>query len=58
MKKFRNRKTKDIWYAFDKGHIQYFENNPNFLEVKEKEPTLNQEVAFSNTKKQKRKEEL
>lgn len=37
MKKFINKKTKDIWYALCKEHINYLSNNPNFKEIKEEE---------------------
>lgn len=35
MRKFRNKKTGDIWYAEDKEHIKELSKNPNFKEVKE-----------------------
>lgn len=34
MKKFKEKKTGLIWYAIDKEHIEYFKNNPKFVEVK------------------------
>ena len=36
MKKYKEKKTGRIWYAVDRQHIKYFEENPNFTEVKEK----------------------
>ncbi len=35
MKKYKEKKTGRIWYAVDRQHIKYFEENPNFTEVKE-----------------------
>lgn len=34
MKKFKEKETGNIWYAIDKEHINYFEKNPKFIEVK------------------------
>lgn len=37
MKKYKEKKTGEIWYAIDRQHIEYFSKNPNFTEVKEVE---------------------
>jgi hypothetical protein len=36
MKKYKNIVTGDTWYAICDEHIKYFDKNPNFKEVKEK----------------------
>lgn len=37
MKKYKEKKTGEIWEAIDRQHIKYFESSPNFTEVKEVE---------------------
>lgn len=34
MKKYREKKTGRVWVAICKDHIDYFNNNPNFTEIK------------------------
>lgn len=53
MKKFINIKTKDIWYAQCKEHINYLNNNPNFKEIKDKEKTKNEKKGEKTPKEEK-----
>lgn len=56
MVKFKNKKTKEIWEAFDKEHIKYFKSNPNFEEVKSEDIKLEKtEVSSENTSKRRKK---
>ncbi|MBQ7307896.1 MAG: hypothetical protein IJW82_05130 [Clostridia bacterium] len=34
MKKYKEKKTGRVWVAICKDHIDYFNNNPNFTEIK------------------------
>lgn len=45
MKKYRNIKTKEIWYAEDKEHIKELDKNPNFKEIKDKNKESKKKVV-------------
>lgn len=47
MKKYKEKKTGRIWYAICKDHINYFDKNPNFVEIKEEKKKV--ETPKENT---------
>jgi len=52
MKKYKEKKTGMIWVAVDMQHIKYFDNNPNFIEVREEKFDKKKIVVKTNIKKE------